>query len=483
MRKLAASVAVAALVLVAGGAAADTFAVRLVSQTTSTITLGWDAQPGYGYLFTSSGVLRSRTNDASRTTVKFSKVTPASYDVDVIVKGANGHYPGVVVQPPPTSAILQTIANGSTIPSLVNWRAIYDANQDGVEDDPGSVQFLIDGAQVLSETNAPFGDSFADGSITTPNGLHTFTVRAVNDSGSVLATSTVSATVNAATAPACSDTKDNDGDGKVDYPADTGCSSPNDQDETDIVQPPPTGYPGAGNTGVPAGTNLSAYTGPSTITTANTVVDGKTIGCLTVNAPGVVIRNSRISCNSFIVFRGGGTSGGPLLVEDSEVDCQNSNGTGIDLQNATIRRVEVTACENGFNVGGPITVEDSWIHDLVTANGAHTDGMQFNQGASNIVVRHNTLDPIAGTTGGTSCIIMWDEGAPQNSNVLIENNLMLGEGAAQTMYTPRQGPLSNVRVINNRMQKGVYSYNGGNGSLLTDGSGNVDNTTGQPISL
>jgi hypothetical protein len=482
MKRLLAIAALVFVVLVAGGAAADTFALRLVSQTNSTITLGWEQQPGYGYLFSSAGVLRSRTNDPSRTTVKFSKVTPESYDVDVIVKGANGHYPGVVIPPPPTSTILQTIANGSTIPSIVNWRAVYDANGDGVEDDPGSVQFLVDGAQILSETNAPFGDSFADGSITVANGLHTFVVRAVSDSGSVLATSTVSATVNTATAPACSDTKDNDGDGKVDYPADPGCGSPNDPDETDIVQPPPTGFPNAGNTGVPSGTSLTAYTGPSTITTANTVVDGKTIGCLTVSAPGVVIRNSRISCNGFRVLGGGGTGSGPLLVQDSEIDCQNSNGTGVDVTNATFTRVDVSGCENGFNVGGPLTLEDSWIHNLVTANGAHTDGMQFNQGASNITVRHNTIDPVAGSSGGTSCIIMWDEGNPQNSNVLITNNLMLGSGAAQTMYTPRQGPLTNVRVTNNRMEKGEFGYNGGNGSLVTDWSGNVDNTTGQPIS-
>jgi hypothetical protein len=57
-----------------------------------------------------SAVPRSRTNDPSRNSIKFSKVTPASYDVDVITKGANGHYP--VVAPPraapiPTSSSLR----------------------------------------------------------------------------------------------------------------------------------------------------------------------------------------------------------------------------------------------------------------------------------------------------------------------------------------------------------------------------------------
>ncbi len=39
--------------------------------------------------------------------------------------------------------------------------------------------------------------------------------------------------------PACSDAADNDGDGKIDYPADPGCSSATDTDETDPAPPPP----------------------------------------------------------------------------------------------------------------------------------------------------------------------------------------------------------------------------------------------------
>jgi len=39
--------------------------------------------------------------------------------------------------------------------------------------------------------------------------------------------------------PACSDKVDNDNDGKIDSPADPGCSSPTDTDETDPPPPPP----------------------------------------------------------------------------------------------------------------------------------------------------------------------------------------------------------------------------------------------------
>jgi hypothetical protein len=85
------------------GAAADTFEVRVVSQTNSTITLGWNPQPGYGYLFSADGALVSRTNDASRSTVRFAKGS-SSYEVAVIVKGATGKYPPPAPPPPPGDA-------------------------------------------------------------------------------------------------------------------------------------------------------------------------------------------------------------------------------------------------------------------------------------------------------------------------------------------------------------------------------------------
>ncbi len=40
-------------------------------------------------------------------------------------------------------------------------------------------------------------------------------------------------------APACSDGKDNDADGQIDFPSDPGCTDANDTDETDAVVPPP----------------------------------------------------------------------------------------------------------------------------------------------------------------------------------------------------------------------------------------------------
>ena len=140
------------------------------------MALSWTASTddvgvtGYGLYLSGS-----RTSETTGTSAEFTGLKcGTTYTLGVDAKDAGGLRSAVATlstatspcSPPPpssTGAVKQTIANGSTISSLNNWRAVYDANGDGVEDDPGSIQFLIDGNQVLSEINAPFGDTFANG--------------------------------------------------------------------------------------------------------------------------------------------------------------------------------------------------------------------------------------------------------------------------------------------------------------------------------
>lgn len=497
MRRLIAVAAVALMVLVAGGAAADTFAVTVVSQTSSTITLGWTPQPGYGYLFSSGGVLRSRTNNANASSTTFTKVTPASYDIDVIVKGNSGRYQPAL----PVASITQTIVNGSIIANITGWRAVYDANNDGVEDDPGSVRFLIDGTQVLSEINAPFGDTFATGSPSTTVGQHSFRVDAINGSNVVVATNTVTATVGSTPPPVtqCSDGIDNDGDTFVDL-SDPGCSGPTDNDESNVT---PTGcalpaFPDASCTGVPAGTVLTA-SGGLTISTSGTVINGRDItGQVVVNAPNVTIRNTRIRSNSMWVIDNNSTG---LVVEDSEiinlrVAGQNNCHNGIGNSNFTVRRTEITGCENSMNIDSPgnVTFTDNYVHDLDTTgpsyvwgNDPHTDGIQVGQGAANLVIRHNTIDPVGTVTGGgaTSAIILYTptSGTP-NSNVWIEDNYLDGRDAATAVYAPRV-QTHDVYINRNKMFKGVYgtyTFCVRVGVTVTQFNGNTDAGTGAAIS-
>jgi hypothetical protein len=213
---------------------------------------------------------------------------------------------------------------------------------------------------------------------------------------------------------------------------------------TDTPPPPSTTsaptFPDASNTGVADDVTLTRYSGPLTISTAGTVIDGKLIdGCLTVAAGGVTIRNSRITCTGFYVvdIYPGRTPW--LLIEDSEIDCQMSPGNGIGEEGVIVRRVEVTGCTNGFDVNQDFLVEDSYIHSPYNGGDAHADGAQLNgTDGTNITFRHNTiLFP-----EGTSAIISH----PNSRDVLIENNLLGGGG--YTLYCPSP-TTSNFRVLNN----------------------------------
>jgi hypothetical protein len=73
--------------------------IRKVTETPETITLGWDPVPGCdGYRFYSAGVLRSKTMDPTRKTVKFSKgQEPYKIEAVVLVQTDSGTYPSAPV--------------------------------------------------------------------------------------------------------------------------------------------------------------------------------------------------------------------------------------------------------------------------------------------------------------------------------------------------------------------------------------------------
>ena len=258
------------------------------------------------------------------------------------------------------------------------------------------------------------------------------------------------------------------------------------------------GFPREDNTGVPAGTTLTAYTGPTTIRTPNTVIDGKTMGCIVVEAPGVVIRNSKIVCpNSIAVLLDDpylSESDTRMLIEDAEVDCQNQGGGGVGNSDFVLRRVNIHGCENGVGANQNVLIEDSYIHDMYNSAEAHTDGVQFGSGhwngssyvccARNITIRHNTIYGMgADGSFGTSAIITNNPGTDEN--ILIENNLLAG--GAYALYCNSPGAGVNYRLINNRFSTRFKATVGFYGPL-TDcrdetQSGSVYHETGKPVRL
>lgn len=263
---------------------------------------------------------------------------------------------------------------------------------------------------------------------------------------------------------------------------------------TPTPDPEPAGFPDASNTGVPAGTTLTDYTGPSTISTDGTVIDGKRIGCLTVNANNVVIRNSKITCNAAyaaleIPDRNGPTT--RVLIVDTEIDCLDG-GTGIGEAHFTARRLNIHDCDNGFDVNQDALVEDSFIHDLDNSNDSHADGVQLSWHwdgtayvccAVDVTIRHNTIFSVDDANGslGTSAIIS----NSRSNDVLVEGNLL--GGGAYTLYCPYVGGNDTYRVVDNRFTTQFSAKVGAFGASDSCSdeflSGNVYHETGAPIAL
>jgi hypothetical protein len=257
------------------------------------------------------------------------------------------------------------------------------------------------------------------------------------------------------------------------------------------------GFPNAGCTGVPAGTNLTEVTGDLVVTTDGEVVSGKNVnGCIVVRAPGVTVQNSRAQCVA-VEDRARDAANPRLTVQDVEIDCRNQGGSnGIGDRNMNVYRANIHNCENGFDADSDMTITDSYIHDLFTLpddtpNQPHMDGLQSALG-SNMVIDHNTIYgfdtgcryPNNGSCNGTSALFMGISPSGPSTNTTISNNLLAG--GAYTLYCPDSSAAS-FRIVGNRFST-VYSPNVGEYAPSTNcggvtQSGNVYHESGAPLTL
>ncbi|MGH3712989.1 MAG: right-handed parallel beta-helix repeat-containing protein [Micromonosporaceae bacterium] len=192
---------------------------------------------------------------------------------------------------------------------------------------------------------------------------------------------------------------------------------------------PPTygSWPNAANTGVPSGKTLRS-SGSITVTTAGKVLDGLQInGCVDIKADNVVIRNTRITCDRDTTAIRTWDGFSNLVVEDSEIDGAGKVSTALCCGHYTLRRVEIHNVEDGPRLADKTRVYDSWIHHLARLPGSHNDALQTT-GASDIIVRHNTLEAYNTSTGDpmNAAIMIGSTTSPAVRNMLVEGNLFTG---------------------------------------------------------
>lgn len=223
-------------------------------------------------------------------------------------------------------------------------------------------------------------------------------------------------------------------------------------------------WPGPGNTGVPAGTNLTTYSSPCIITTANTTITARLVTCstLTIRATGVVITRSEIRGRVLV-------DTGSVTITDSLINLAargTVQETVIEDHGYTLERVELRGGYRGAWCNA-CTIRDSWVHGQLITGNWHAGGVRMDQNATLV---HNSLACDALSTpqdGGCSAPLTgYGDFAPVRNN-LIEHNLFVAPpDASYCAYggssgdKPYSNQAANIRFINNIFQRGTSGHCG-----------------------
>ncbi len=230
-------------------------------------------------------------------------------------------------------------------------------------------------------------------------------------------------------------------------------------------------FPDESTTGVPAGVELTPYTGPSTITVPGTVIDGKLITkplVIAASAHDVTIKNSRIAARGYwLVLNDAGAKN--LQIIDTEMDGlgDESGDAAIAGENYTLVRVNIHGTVDGLKLGDNVAVQDSYIHDLVLTADSHNDGMQ-SLGSDDVLLRHNT---VIMPEGSTSAILLSTGSADSMRRIVIDNNLL--GGGAYTVYGGYEAgvddlsKISDIVIVNNHITTAVFPNGGAYGPLAS----------------
>jgi hypothetical protein len=237
---------------------------------------------------------------------------------------------------------------------------------------------------------------------------------------------------------------------------------------------PSAGFPSASNTGVPAGTSLSTYAGPCTVTVAKTVIDAKTINCsrLEIRAKNVTISRSLLNGT---VYADPDLGIGSFTISDSQINIGAQAGTGIGDGNFTAVRVHVTGGNRSINCSLNCTVQASYVHGQFADHTGvyHESGIRIGSGS---VLRGNTVacdaPDIAPDAGCSAAITGYGDFAIVQNDTIDGNLIIAGSGGyctygGSTTGKPYSSGTNNIRYTNNVYQRGPSGKCGSYGPITS----------------
>jgi hypothetical protein len=275
------------------------------------------------------------------------------------------------------------------------------------------------------------------------------------------------------------------------------------------ANPVTCGYPGATNTGVPAGTTLksvpsqvSSGTGWSYNATDNEVIvtgNGAVLSGLSIPYP-VEIDASNVTLNDVQVLTGGAfaidlrhTTG--VTIENSVISGTNATTGRVDSAiddvygdstAMTIKDNNISQFRTAMQVSAGL-VQGNYIHNPGYITGDHTNGIVTNGGTESMTINDNTVFISLGQTDAIS-LDAATAGATV-SNKTIENNFLAGGGYSIYGGDGQSNPTAKIVITGNRFGQQYYAKGGQFGAVAyydPTGSGNtwtanIWDTTAQAI--
>lgn len=206
--------------------------------------------------------------------------------------------------------------------------------------------------------------------------------------------------------------------------------------------------PEQASVGMPAGVALCP-SGPITVTTPGRVLDGWDVrGGIVIDAPGVVVRRSRITGDGSAPYGIRTTPAGSVRIEDTTLTGDFPTAAVGD-DRWTGERVEISGVtHDGARLGAAARLRNSWLHDFAAATGVRGDALVLVGGSGEILVEDNRVEmrPAGGAAVRVAAV------GRSDATVMVRGNV-LGGGRYTVHEDAAAGTMSEVWLENNRFRR------------------------------